>query len=735
MKRLAVAITLVIGFYIGFGVVAHAWPGVDNRSAYHGYFLNDNDTYGSFVIPGGIPSSVNTATEFINFIKGKIASGTSRERVGANFIVDYMLGGPPWSRERTNTAKFNNIDLPLWESEVRAYAPPSGDAEWFSNYRFTVNSFWQGTNGGGSDPNDDAFYYETDTQPTIVFRHPVTNKIVATIKRSCANIVTSDTAPPGMDAIFTMTGHTDVVGGVTTAQPGDSVVFQHHVQNLASSLTAAPSVTWTAEDGPSSTAPSGLGTVTGGPHFYAVGQDRLIQTDTLNIPSNAAAGTKYCRRVGYDPVNNNATPTRNGRGAEKCVTVVVPAKLKAVMTANPRSIAPGGSTSFTPAVSVQSAGSPVTVNCTITRTAYPASGGSSSLGSVPCVDTSGNANITVSNGVTSLRANSYTAPDTLDPGSRVCDVMTITVPAADSYFTDPVADRTATDCVTIVKTPYVTFMGGDVWAGGDFSAVNPACNRAAKITTTARQLSDGSLAGSGVEYAAFALGKISQFGSAARALLNTSVGSSALTFSNADINNLGFYGAAQHCIEDYVAKYSSATAMAGGTIDVGGQPSQTRHITGAATFHGAMPAGSLQIYLVDGAVTIDGPITYPASYGSVSQIPSLVIISKTNVQVAAAVTTMDGVYVARGTFYTCFPKIEPAVLTTCANKLTVNGAVIAGNLDLFRTAGASGATPALRKQPAETFVTSTELYLRNAFGGTSQPTLRVTNLRELPARF
>ncbi len=273
-------------------------------------------------------------------------------------------------------------------------------------------------------------------------------------------------------------------------------------------------------------------------------------------------------------------------------------------------------------------------------------------------------------------------------GTTICRHLRIT-PSSSS-----VASLTSADaCVTVGKTPYVRFVGNDVWAGGGFPAITPACNTSGKITTVGRNLTsppppgtyigqyynnqtltgsptltrsdsdvnfnwgagspdpsipvdhfsvrwtrtqvfeagsynftsstddgvriyvDGVLildhwidqgntvwsanrvltagshtvvmeyyenggganatltivnttppvvetAGSSVEYQAFALNRITGFGSAGKALVGSgTLGSLArgLTFANneADTTLLGYYGAAQHCLQDYSSLYDS----------------------------------------------------------------------------------------------------------------------------------------------------------------------------------
>lgn len=422
------------------------------------------------------------------------------------------------------------------------------------------------------------------------------------------------------------------------------------------------------------------------------------------------------------------------------------AQLKAGMAPS-STMAQGDTTTFTPSLMVSGyRGAPFTANCTIRRTLYPPSGGTSDLGAQPCVDVSGSANIAVSGGgIISLRPNTYTAAAGVLPGTRICDRITITSPSAASYFAAP-ADREAEACVVIVKTPLVHFMGGDVWAGGGFTLADGTCPSAnANIVTTARSFTIGAAtytAGSAVEFAAFALGTMTEFGSASKALLaanNNVVGSPAraLAFANTAATAPGSFAATQHCLNDHASDYASAPVIVGSANFSAGDGAW--HATGNLTMGGVLPAGTQQVYLVDGDVTITNSIHYKSAasptYGSVDDIPSLVVIARGNIRVDQGVSQLDGVFITRGTFFTCYQLPTPATVNTCNNKLTVNGAVVATNLNLYRTAGAGGATAVERQQPAELFQLSPEVYLRNALNRTSTPIIRVTERRELPPRF
>lgn len=428
--------------------------------------------------------------------------------------------------------------------------------------------------------------------------------------------------------------------------------------------------------------------------------------------------------------------------------------LKAGMTVSPPTIGQDETATFTPTITPSSYRANQTVNCTISRTFYPAGGGvPSDLGAQPCTDSGGNSNITVGSTIVNLKPNTYSSPSTALPGSKICDTITITSPTDPGYFANA-ADKSATGCVIIAKTPYVHVLGGDTYVGGNFAAINAACNNSAKVTTTGRLLSDGSTAGSGGEYNVFASGNISGFGSSGSAIVGTgSLGAAnrQLTFANSepDATKLGYFGETQHCITDYIPLFSGAALMAGGsTVNVGTRGANgSWHVTGDLNISGTMPAGTAaggqQVYYVDGDVNITGDIKYPATYASVADIPSLLIVTKGNVNVTSSTAQIDGVFEVRGDgtttgiFKTCTPKTEPAAVGGACDlvPLTVNGAVSASNFDLFRTAGASGATPNDRKQPAETFSLTPEIYLNNALNSVSSSTIKTTTILDLPPRF
>jgi hypothetical protein len=470
---------------------------------------------------------------------------------------------------------------------------------------------------------------------------------------------------------------------------------------------------------------------------YTNGEERLVDSDDITVPAGTPAGTKYCRRILWNPKNSQNTGDpfygTAGMGAPACATVAADYDLNPVVTPSSGTAQDGDTVTFT--YTVQNNGSDSSPAATCYNTDGPGAPiGTSFTCSSPQVF-AGAPNPAVTVGTESFTVSNQA------PGTTICRILYIS-PASPS-----VPSRASQQaCVTVAKTLYVRFGGNDVWAGGGFPSVNPACNTSAKIVTVGRALGGTvptQYAGSSVEYSAFALNKITSFGSAGRVLIGSgAVGALArsLTFANSegDATRLGYYGAASHCMQDNSSKYGGLAPTAPASLPlVDANVSGAWLVNGSYTFSGSrqMPPGSQKVYYINGDVTIAGNLFYPAPYNSINDIPSLLIIATGNIYVNTGVTRLDGQYVARGTFYTCYPKVEPATTLTCNSLLTVNGAVSANQLDLFRTYGADGATVSSRQAPAELFNFSPELYLVNVLNSSSQTYVQVVNTIELPPRF
>lgn len=761
MKKLSMGLVLAtsmaVAFSLGYSMLAKAYPagGIYGRGEWRGFFSNNLDTSGTYVLPpvfnnGGtmeaFPSYINTAQELIDFLEPRLGAGyTTQQKTGAAFIINTMSGilGP--SSTRTPSA----AQLTTWENIVKT-AEAHGRVNWRTNMSYVFNSYYQGASGGscaGCADNDDAFYDNVDSNnnpvagnsPAMVFRD--TNGVVIyAIKWLCANPVGN-----GFNYFVTpwdATGRSTVSDGnpdpgdtstAITTRPGDTLTFNHYIKNNGPGATGVDQIMYNITYYPSGVI--WVGNTNSG--TYTANQEKnLSSPQTINVPLGAPPGTQYCLRISWDW--KNSWGERWGTGVPACATVVSDYNLTPTVTVNQTTAQDGDTVIFT--YKIQNTGSSASPNAQC----YNTNESGTAIGTVFTCSASqvfaGNSGL-VTVGTETITIASET------PGTTLCRVLHV-LPASSTVPNRP----STTTCVVIAKTPYVRFGGNDVWAGGGFASINPSCNTSAKITTAGRALSGTvptQYAGSSVEYSAFALNKITSFGSAGWALVGAgAVGSvpRSLSFANneADATKLGYYGVASHCLTDYASLYGSATPLAGGAYDVSTRGSGVWRVSsGNLTLHGTMPAGATQIYLGDNTVTIDGDLKYSASYANIGALPSLVVITNANINVLAGVRQLDGYYIAQGDgattgmFRDCWPKTSPqAVGDACdTNQLVVNGAVTAAYLELWRSYGALGPTVADRKTPAELFNFNPEIYLRNALSNTSSPLVQVVNTIELPPRF
>lgn len=729
--RLLLIVLALSSFFVSFGVAVKASNSPYDLPQYsrdynYGYFRDRQDDWGGDILPRdsstsgcqgsgtrALPLAINTANEFIDFIKCKLSSNNGNatvrasERVGAAFLIQTMIGS-----SKTNPPSSSQIQR--WEDSVR-YAESQGWISWDTDANFRLNSYYQGV-GSGSNPNDDAFFRESATRSddhVIEFRGPSGVRYI--IRRLCANPIGTALplqAPPN----FNMTGGTRVSNA--SPSPGTTITFTHWLRNTGPDGTSPTNINWTARN-----TLNGAVTDSGNGGTFTNGQakDPLSgSSEAVNIPASTAPGTQFCRRLSWTP---DTASGGSGQGPIVCATVGGTYNLEPTVTVTSGSttVQQGDTVQFTYEVDNTGVSASPSVNCTVRDGA--GNGVSVSPWSCPRVFGPGTP--------TSIGVENFVV--TNEPaGTTICRRLTVApaspgVPSADSELA----------CVIVAKGPYVHFTGGDVWAGGDFAEPDGTCTTItdAKITTLSKQ-SVG--AGSVVEYAAFALGEISRFGSGSRPLYDSNNFADLgrrLAFAN-NTTTLGVFGAPQHCMNDYAANYESAPGV-GGSVDLN-RGSGAWHAAGDLTLFGTLPAGSKQAYLVDGDVTISGDIRYiggAPTYGSSNDIPSLLIIAKGDIFVDQSVTSLDGVFVSRGTFYTCRQKPMPPTISTCASLLTINGSVIANQLDLYRTRGADGATPDERKLPAEIFNLSPEVFLNNVLNTSNQPTLTTSDIRELPPRF
>jgi len=148
-------------------------------------------------------------------------------------------------------------------------------------------------------------------------------------------------------------------------------------------------------------------------------------------------------------------------------------------------------------------------------------------------------------------------------------------------------------------------------------------------------------------------------------------------------------------------------------------------------------------------VNITGNLQYTGdSLSNMTEIPQLIIIAR-NINIRHNVQRVDGWLIARGTtvstgqINTCSTNNSggslavTAALTTnlCANKLTVNGPVMANKLHLRRTHGSFAGNAERSSEPAEVFNLRPDAYLWVRQYLESGNALRTVNTTELPPRF
>lgn len=293
--------------------------------------------------------------------------------------------------------------------------------------------------------------------------------------------------------------------------------------------------------------------------------------------------------------------------------------------------------------------------------------------------------------------------------------------------------------LVIARKPYFRVYGGDVLAGArSFYACTPPVDASANPVGAIVGWNRGGspdYGGAGAQLAAFAIEAIDQFTTAT--LRAGPPGPPAgLSFANTTSPPYGGSFGETACM------HSGADGYYDNLLPVTPPPSPAPYvISGSDTFKregdltisgvaagGMINAGQKVVIYVKGNVTITTSIRYnPAGWTTPDMIPSFRLVVVGNIYIAPGVTQLDGVYIAQpgedppgggGEFYSCVvaPPALPSPAAGCDAKLTVNGAVIAHTMRLWRTGGTlSGSSTAesgtTSTNIAEVFNFSPELYL------------------------
>jgi hypothetical protein len=703
VKRLAVLSAVCCAFILGYAMTATAWPGVADRAEYHGYFRNIYDDQGTFVWPklydGGvnaIPNSVGNANSFISLVRGKLG-GDTRNRTGAAFIVQSMLGSTGAARSQTPSA----AQLTEWEARVRAAAARPGGVNWDVNFSYTVNSYYQGTSTGPN-PADDAFTNESGTRRAIVFYH---NGGTYAIKRDCANPLGNLTALPD-DLNFAMSGRTTVDN--PNPRPGDTIVFSHFLRNGGPSATGSTNIWFDIRDFPSDAVlEPGHNSGT-----YTVNQEKPVWSRSRRVPVNALPGSQICELIFFVPATQNGN---SNRGSPACATVQYDFTLVPTIRIEINDAAPGAQPVAQPGdkieffYNVNNTGTTASTNvgCTIyglTRNGFYNIPSPHDSASDP-----------------GYAQPAHGCPRTFPVGNTdlVAPPETITsVSAADinrsicrAFWVNPATvgggPASTEVCVRIAGRPYLRVYGGDISAGGGQTTAPGVCtnNLAAAIIGWNRGSGAPGYGGAGVQFGATALSRIFDVATS----LNNGAGAapvpSGLAFANsgaAGSNFGGSFGSAP-CIPDRF-NTANTTALAGNNIDTATLTGINRYRTTSAgpfTISGNVNPNQRTILYVDGDVLLSGNVTYTGSWNT-NSMPLFQLVVRGNIYVSQNVTRLDGVYVAQpnggpgGVIYTCANAAVPvgvpstaagAFYNPCRNKLTINGAFAAKQVRFMRTTG------------------------------------------------
>lgn len=432
----------------------------------------------------------------------------------------------------------------------------------------------------------------------------------------------------------------------------------------------------------------------------------ILQTD-----GNTPLGANYCQRysVGQQAEHNLVV----GESPNACTPVVGAKTYLTVNTTSTPEIEPTQQGAITAVLNTSqyttAGGYPGhTINCNYYVTAEMPFGGMQVVqDNSPC-NTAIN-----SDGSRTVVDWKYT-PTANDVGKKFC--LNASISATNGNLLAPGHALSGSSCFEVVAKPYMKVVGGDIAAA--------SCTGNSSIIAGWNKLSDdgntGSLGnqGAGAQYAAYAQGVIKSFASGQHIAREDSYGYAPanLSFANTSTNysagNFGGNFGGTPCPSNYYDSSvvnSSDTKQWPGIGAAVGEPgvkvfkSQgTTYLTGS-TDTTIDPARNIRLY-VDGDVIVTRNIF--ANYAGimdVAQMPNLTLVAKGNIHISPNVSELNGIFISEKSIYTCSngtnpirtddfiaprsPAANGSQYSQCANRLTVNGAVVAKKVHLLRTAG------------------------------------------------
>jgi hypothetical protein len=276
-------------------------------------------------------------------------------------------------------------------------------------------------------------------------------------------------------------------------------------------------------------------------------------------------------------------------------------------------------------------------------------------------------------------------------------------------------------CIVVANSPYFHVFGGDISAGN--AQASAACDPSEDdydAGIVGWNQDGGIYSGAGTQFAEYAIGKITEFASA-QANPNNQAGTapSGLAFANTTAASGGVYGGSlgigsQPCMNDYYMVPPGATNINSNTaqpdtINLGTLTSgaYVYNGPGTLTLYGTLTSGvnvsRIQLFVPNQNVYVSNNITYQGNWQTLAGIPMLeLVVNQASIYVDHAVTELDGTYVAQnsqtngkgtgGQIATCATAAGPEPANTtlsqnCNTQLIINGAFVADDVALERTAG------------------------------------------------
>lgn len=300
-------------------------------------------------------------------------------------------------------------------------------------------------------------------------------------------------------------------------------------------------------------------------------------------------------------------------------------------------------------------------------------------------------------------------------------------------------------CITTGKKPLFQVWNGDTWAGGSFGT-GATCPIDSSSPGNIQGVGS-SAGGSWGEYGVFAIGGITNFGSAGQARY-AGQPATRLSFANTSPSAPGYYWGSSptqgRCLTDMFTQFDTAAGSTLASNNLSDVNTSGIYRTGDATLVAPSPIdkGMKIVIVSSGTITIDSNgggnvlnsgIRYRDGIKTIEELPLVVILAK-NIVIKNSVGRIDAWLAAKGDgtpgsgiIYTC--EVDGRLTTSdCNTPLNINAPVVADKLILRRTYGSGDV-------PAEKFNLRPDAILR-AYADKSAPVqARTIYEQELPPRY